>query len=128
MHISKGSKEVHKTKATKSSSGEVSFGESEAFKTSCSADTPFKVTVKDHNTFGHDDELGEGSFFLADQGSGSMGKEQLVKMGKGDGMVLLRTRFEPSERGSAMSSSTNKLNRVFGSKRDSRERSATPGA
>jgi Ca2+-dependent lipid-binding protein len=125
----KGSKEVHKTKAVKASSGEVSFGESEGFKTSCSADTSFRIIVKDHSTFGHDDDLGEGTFFLADQGNGSIGKEQVVNMSKGDGKVLLRTRFEPLEKGSTISSAPNKLNRVFGSsKRDSRERSATPGA
>jgi hypothetical protein len=129
----KGPKDLHKTKAVKSSGGEVSFGESESFRTLCAVDTPFRVLVKDHSTLGRDDELGEGTFFLADQ-AGTSGAEHVVKMTKGEGSVLVRSRFEPADKASMISSSAPKhsgLGSRMGwgsSKRDSRERSVTPNA
>ena len=83
-----------------------------------------RVVVKDHSTLGRDDVLGEGTFFVADQGSGS---EHVVRMSKGDGKVVLRSSFEAGDVASVSGSSV-KLSRVFGTKRDSRERSVTPGA
>jgi hypothetical protein len=116
------SKEVHKTKAIKSATGEVKF-DSEHVRAPCVADSPFKVIVKDHNTLGRDDVLGEGTFFVADQGNGA---EQVVRMSKGDGHVVVRSAFEPGDVASISGSSV-KLSRVFGTKRDGRERSVTPG-
>ena len=34
--------------------------------------TDVKVVVKDHSTLGRDDVLGEGTFFVADQGRGGV--------------------------------------------------------
>lgn len=93
---SKGSKEIHKTKAIKSASGTVEFDAShENFKVSCSADTQFQVSVKDKNTF-KDDDLGDGLFFVSDQGEGS---EQQVRAGSGS--VTIRSSFKSASRGDA---------------------------
>lgn len=92
----KGHKEVHKTKAVKSSSGTVEYSvDQETFKTSCAADTQFQLVVTDHRTFGSKD-LGEGLFFVSDQGSGA---EQTVTAGSGS--IKLRTRFTAAAGGSA---------------------------
>jgi hypothetical protein len=118
-------KEVHKTKAVKSATGEVRFDPTvEHVRTACAADAPFRVVVKDHSTLGRDDVLGEGTFFIADQGSGA---EHVVRMAKGDGKVVLRSSFEAGDVASVSGASV-KRSRVFGTKRDSRERSVTPGA
>jgi C2 domain len=86
----KGAKEVHKTKSIKSGTGKVEFSpQHETFKVSCSADTQFQVMVKDHGLFGGD-VLGEGVFFLADQGSGAT---QSVKAGAG--VVVVQSQFSP---------------------------------
>ncbi|RDI82640.1 hypothetical protein Vi05172_g7461 [Venturia inaequalis] len=115
-------KDVHKTKAIKAADGSVNWGENETFKTSCTADAQFRVLVKDHSTFGRDDELGEGTFFVSDQG---MGSEQTINVGSGK--VTVRSRFMPAD---AMSTATSPKGRrsLFGaaSKRDSRDRSVTP--
>jgi Ca2+-dependent lipid-binding protein len=94
---SKGSKEVHKTKHIKAPSGSVTF-ESETFKVPCSADSQFHVTVKDHSTFGSDDVLGEGLFFVEDQGAGG---EKAIQAGPGT--VTIRSSFTPAEAGSTFS-------------------------
>lgn len=91
----KGSKEVHKTKGIKSPSGQVSWGSNETFKVSCSADTQFQVLVKDHTMFGSGDDLGEGLFFVDDQGSG--GTEKTVKAGSGS--VVMKSTFTPADGG-----------------------------
>jgi len=94
----KGSKEVHKTKAIKSSSGTVEYStDQETFKITCSADTQFQVAVKDHGTFGSKD-LGEGVFFVSDQGSGA---EHIVSAGPGT--VKLRSSFTAKAGGYAES-------------------------
>ena len=94
MTGSKGSKEVHKTKSIKSSTGKVEYSEEhETFKVTCSADTQFSILVKDHSLFGGE-TLGDGMFFLADQGSGA---NQSVKAGAGT--VNLRSQFVPAEIG-----------------------------
>lgn len=119
----KSAKEVHKTKAIKSSGAEVAF-DNESFKLPCSADTAFRVTVKDHAIFGSDDELGEGQFFLSDQGQGS---EQVVRMAKGSGSVVIRSSFMQADKASVAGSTAgrNRLSRFgMGSQR---ERSSTPG-
>ena len=84
----KGSKELHKTKAVKSSSGKVEYSpEHETFKIGCSADTQFQVSVKDHGTL-REKDLGEGLFFVSDQGSGA---EHFVQAG--EGKVILKSSF-----------------------------------
>ena len=90
----KGAKEVFKTKAVKSSSGAVEYDTShENFKVSCSADAQFQVSVKVKETW-KDKDLGEGMFFVSDQGSGS---EQAVKAGSGT--VTIRSSFAAADSG-----------------------------
>lgn len=96
MMSAKGGKEVHKTKTIKSSTGKVEYSpDHETFKVGCSADTQFQVVVKDHGLFGGD-VIGEGMFFLADQGSGAT---QSIKAG--DGTVVVHSQFSPSVGSSA---------------------------
>lgn len=120
------SKEIHKTKAIKAEDGSVSWDENESFKAQCAADTPFHVEVKDHSTFGRDDDLGKTQFFISDQGSGS---EQTLSVG--EGKVVIRSSFQAADAQSTATSPRNTLRKsMFGTtKRDSRdlrERSATP--
>ncbi|KAF2010633.1 tricalbin [Aaosphaeria arxii CBS 175.79] len=91
----KGPKEVHKTKHIKAPSGSVTYSE-ESFKVPCTADAAFRLIVKDHSTFGSDEELGEAPFFVDDQGSGS---EKSVKVGPGE--VIVKSSFAPNEVSSA---------------------------
>ena len=82
------SKELHKTKAVKSSSSKVEYSaEHETFKAACSADTQFQVSVKDHGTL-REKDLGDGLFFVSDQGSGA---EHAVRAGEGS--VTLKSSF-----------------------------------
>lgn len=121
MQTAKGEKEVHKTKHIKAPSGEAKFGDHELFKGNCGADTQFKITVKDYSTFGSDDELGDGVFFVDDQGTGS---EKAIRCGSGT--VVIRSNFTPADEGSNTGGG-GKLRRSFmGGKRDSRSREGTP--
>lgn len=79
-------KELYKTKHLKPKEGIVEYGDNENFKISCTADTTFQMVVKDHEVF-RDKELGEGMFFVSDQGSGS---EQTVNVGSGSVVSTLR--------------------------------------
>ena len=91
MMGSKGGKVLHKTKDVKESSGTVEYNsDRETFKTKCAADSQFQVVVQAHGTFKSQD-LGEGVFFVSDQGSGS---EQTVKAGAGQ--VVIRSSFAAS--------------------------------
>lgn len=115
----KGSKEIHKTDHIKAPSGSVTF-EDESFKTACSADAAFRIVVKDHATFGRDEELGEKPFFVSDQGSGS---EQVIQVGSGT--VTLRSSFIPADAASNGGPNSPKLRKSLRSRgRDSR--GATP--
>ncbi|KAK5257374.1 Tricalbin-2 [Cryomyces antarcticus] len=98
--LSPAGKEHLKTKAAKSASGEVSWAEhaAETAQVRCAADALFRVSVRDHSTF-HSDELGEGSFYVVDQGAGG---EREVRAGPGS--VLVRSRFLPDDRASEMGS------------------------
>ncbi|KAF2815936.1 tricalbin [Mytilinidion resinicola] len=116
----KGSKVVHKTKHIKAPEGNVDF-DGETVKVPCTADAQFKLLVKNHATFGADDELGEAPFFVDDQGSGS---EKAVAVGAGK--VVVRSSFQPADVGSIAGGASPRLSKRFMSKRDSRERSATP--
>jgi hypothetical protein len=97
VFVKLGAKEVHKTDHHKTPSGSVDFGDTaESFKTTCTADAFFKIIVKDHRKFGSDEELGEGTFTVDDQG---VGGEKNVGVGKG--MVVIRSRFEPADQASS---------------------------
>jgi hypothetical protein len=123
VHISLGKKEIHKTDHIKAPQGSVSFDPNEeSFKAPCTADAFFKLVVKDHATFGRDEELGEATFTVSDQGE----KEQNVGVGKG--MVTLRSSFLPSDAESNVGSVSPRLG--DGRKRGllGRGRSGTPGS
>lgn len=103
-----GGKEIHKTDHIKSPSGSVVF-DNESFKVPCTADSFFKVIVKDHSTFGRDEELGEASFTIDDQGQGSE-----KNVGVGRGMVVIRSSFTPSDAGSTVGSVSPKVGSSIG--------------
>ena len=88
---SKGLKEVLKTKAVKTKTGEVTYDD-ESKKVPCSADHQFRIHVLDSHTFGSDDDLGEAGFFVNDQSSGGT---QEVKVGTG--VVVIRSSFMPAD-------------------------------
>lgn len=90
-------KELYKTKYLKPKDGVVTYGDAENFKVACAADTSFQMIVKDHETF-RDKELGEGMFFVSDQGSGA---EQTVTCGSGT--VVVRSSFTPDPNANASS-------------------------
>ncbi|KAF2263568.1 tricalbin [Lojkania enalia] len=118
LDSSKGSKEVYKTKHIKAPQGSVQFSD-ESCKIPCTADSSFKLIVKDHSTFGSDDELGEAQFFIDDQGQGS---EKSVKVG--EGQVVIRTSFVPADASSTAPHSPKLRKGLLGRGRDSR--SVTP--
>lgn len=99
---SKGAKEIHKTKAQKTSDGLVTYDD--AFKVShTTADAQFQIRVVDHSTFGSDEILGEALFFVDDQAS-SAGQDKSVPVGEGS--VTVRSNFVPAEGGAALRPST----------------------
>ncbi|KAK4540064.1 hypothetical protein LTR36_009805 [Oleoguttula mirabilis] len=92
---SKGSKEVLKTDHLKAKGGEVRF-EGETKRLPCSADSQFRVEVREHKTFSSD-KLGEAAFFINDQAAGG---QQEVRVGSGT--VVLQTSFQAADVGSIM--------------------------
>ncbi|KAJ5096343.1 Tricalbin [Penicillium alfredii] len=89
----KGAKEIHKTKAYKTSSGSVQYDDS--FRVpNVTADAQYQIRVVNHATFGSDDVLGEAPFFVDDQGSVA-GQDKVVSIGEGS--VTIRSSFVPSE-------------------------------
>ena len=121
----KGAKEIHKTKSVKSASGQVSW-ENESFKVNCTADTQFQLQVKDQGMFGGGDDLGEGLFFVDDQGTGT---EKSVKAGTGQ--VIMRSNFVQADTGSSgrnsPTESKKSMRRSFLSRREPSGRGVTPG-
>lgn len=116
----KGGKEVHKTKALKSATGQVEW-DHEMFQVNCSADTQFQLLVKDDKMFG-DEPLGETLFFVDDS---STGVEKAVKIGEGE--VTLKTTFVQKEE-SVKDSPKSIHRKSFLSKRDRvPSRGMTPG-
>ncbi|KZF24395.1 membrane bound c2 domain-containing protein [Xylona heveae TC161] len=107
----KGAKDIHKTKAIKSSSGQVQW-DHEAFNVNCAADTQFQVQVKDHGLFGSGDDLGEALFFIDDSASGG---EKIVKAGSGS--VTLRTNFTSADGASVNSSPKSTRKSFLGSRK-----------
>ncbi|KAI0022961.1 tricalbin [Xylariomycetidae sp. FL0641] len=77
-------KTVGKTKHHESPDG-VRF--EETFTHTCTADTQFRIEVKDHHTFGSDDDLGEALYFVDEAGTG----EKEIKVG--NGTVVLKSTF-----------------------------------
>lgn len=110
VHVLLGKKELHKTDHIKTTTGSVTYDD-ESFKAPCTADAFFKVVVKDHSTFGRDEELGESQFTVDDQGSGA-GSEKNVGVGKG--MVVLRTGFVPADAASTVGSVSPRADRSGG--------------
>lgn len=132
VYVKLGNKEIHKTDHIKSSTTSVSFGTDESFRTPCTVDAFFKLVVVDHKKFGRDEELGEGTFTVDDQGSGG---EKNVGVGKG--MVVIRSSFAPSGGDTASiagSTSPRAEKRESSGRRGllsrgrDREKSVTPGA
>ncbi|KAI9053494.1 hypothetical protein LZ554_002449 [Drepanopeziza brunnea f. sp. 'monogermtubi'] len=119
-------KTIHKTEHIKSPSGTVTFNEKkESFKCTCAADTQFQIQVKGHNTFGSDDDLGEGLFFVDETGAGL---EKSVRAGSGT--VVLKSNFvlnPVTENGdSPRASSGGGLRKNFLGKPGRASREATP--
>lgn len=117
----KGFKEVFKTKAIKTKTGEAQYDE-ESKSIPCSAAQQFKVAVRSHKTFGGDDEMGEAPFFINDQASGG---EQEINVG--DGVVVLRTSFQPSDDAPGSPAASMK-HRSLGRFMSRRDRSVTPSS
>lgn len=83
------SKVIHKTDHIKSPNGTVLFNEKkESFKCTTSADATFQVSVKAHNTFGSDDDLGEGALVVDE--TGTMQEKQIRC---GAGFITVKSNF-----------------------------------
>lgn len=128
VHIALGKKDVHKTDHIKSPSGAATFdAATESFKVPCTADAFFRLSVKNHATFGRDEDLGEAQFTLHDQGGGG---EQSVSVGQGK--VVLRSSWAPSDAvsmvGSVSPRPVGEKRRGLLGRRGEREKSATPGS
>jgi len=119
----KGLRDVIKTDHLKAKAGEVKF-DNESKRVPCSANSSFRLLVKEHRAFGGD-QLGEASFFVNDQAAGG---EQEVRVGTGT--VALRTSFQAAEAGSIMAGGNDSPARKGGLGRfvSRRDRSVTPGA
>jgi len=121
-------KVIHKTDHIKSPSGIVQFVEKrESFKCSCSADTQFQIQVKAHATFGSDDDLGEGLFFVDESGTG---QEKVIKAGSGQVTIKSNFALSSTENGQADSPKASGFRKSLLSKREngrtSRDVTPTP--
>ncbi|CAK4031807.1 related to membrane bound C2 domain (vp115) [Lecanosticta acicola] len=115
-----GHKEVFKTKAIKTKTGEVTYPE-DSKKITCNAASQFKVVVKNDKSFGRDEDLGEAPFFINDQSSGG---EQQIQVGQG--VVVIRTSFHPADKTSTLSPESPASRHNLGRLVSRRERSVTP--
>ena len=98
---SKGTKEIHKTKAVIALAGDAQWGESESCKVNCTADTQFNIVVKNAHAFSSDD-LGEGTLTVADAASAlgaaaGRGTKKVVPCGPGLVMLLVSFTYADSE-------------------------------
>ncbi|KAI1083363.1 tricalbin [Whalleya microplaca] len=104
------------------STGLVRFDET--FKHTCTADTQFRVEVKNHHTFGSDDDLGSALYFVDETGGG----EKEIKVGTGT--VTLKSTFVEaggSESPRPGSSAAHSSRRSFLGRKDVRQsREGTP--
>ena len=93
----KGGKDVHKTKAIKATSGQVSWEQSpETFRVQCAPDTQFKIKMKEDKLL-KDEDLGEALFFIDDSFHGS---ERSVQVG--EGQVKIKTAYTTNEDGASI--------------------------
>lgn len=94
----------------------------ETFKHTCTADTQFRIEVKNHHTFGSDDDLGEALYFIDESGSG----EKEVKVGTGT--VVMKSTFVENTTESPRSTTSSGIRRSFLSKKETRtpSRDGTP--
>ncbi|EMC99805.1 hypothetical protein BAUCODRAFT_351320 [Baudoinia panamericana UAMH 10762] len=90
----KGLKKVVETDHHKAKDGAVHYEETK--KIQCTADSQFRVQVRNHKPFGSD-ILGEAAFFINDQAQGG---QQDVKVGSGT--VVLRTSFQSADAASML--------------------------
>ena len=121
-------KVIHKTEHIKSPSGIVQFVDrKESFKCPCAADTQFQVQVKAHNTFGSDDDLGEGLVVVDESGSG---EPKTVKAGSGQVVMKSSFALTTTENGSPGSPKASGFRKNLLSKREngrtSRDNTPTP--
>ncbi|KAL1297970.1 hypothetical protein AAFC00_006478 [Neodothiora populina] len=93
----RGLKEVIRTKPVKAKDETVNWDDAPEKRITCTADSSFRVAVREHHMVGGGNELGEASFFVDDTSAG--GSEKEVKVGAG--FVTLRTRFEAGASSSA---------------------------
>ena len=114
-------KAVGKTKHRKSHSGVFKFDET--FKILCQPDSPFKIEAKENHTFSSDNDLGEALYFVDESNSG---QEKEVKVG--DGSVVIKSSFAPSDTASNGTESPKSGLRKSFLKRDSKapSRDTTP--
>jgi Ca2+-dependent lipid-binding protein len=120
VHVHQGNKEIIKTEAIKTKTGEATWGDREK-KVECNAAAPFKIKVKNDKTF-RDEDLGENTFFLSDQAGGG---EKEIQCGAG--VIVVRTSFTPAELDSlAPSQSPHGRGKGLGRLISRRERSVTP--
>lgn len=90
----------------------------ETFKHVCSPDTQFRIEVKNHHTFGSDDDLGEALYFVDEGGSG----EKEIRVGTG--IVVIKSTFVDSNTESPRGGG---IRRSFLSKKETRSsREETP--
>jgi len=122
QETTKGPKEILKTKAVKTKTGEASYDDDNSKSVLCSAAQQFKVSVRNHKTFGGSDEIAEAPFFVNDQ---STGGEQEINCGPG--VVVLKTSFQPSEDVPSSPSASMK-HRSLGRFMTRRDRSVTPSS
>ena len=116
----RGLSKVIKTDDSKPKGGEIQFKE-ETKRVTCSAETTFRIQVREHKTFGTGDTLGEAAFFVSRTGQ----RDITV----GPGLVSIRTDFQAADAastvGSTMDSPASRKGGLgrFGTRR---ERSVTP--
>ncbi|KAB8302889.1 hypothetical protein EYC80_006213 [Monilinia laxa] len=109
-------KVIHKTDHIKSPTGTVTFNEKkESFKCTTSADATFQVSVKAHNTFGSDDDLGEGVLVVDE--TGTM-QEKQVRCGAGYIMVKSNFIMSSTENGSESPKARTSFGRSLLSKKE----------
>ncbi|RAL62396.1 hypothetical protein DID88_004962 [Monilinia fructigena] len=109
-------KVIHKTDHIKSPTGTVIFNEKkESFKCTTSADATFQVSVKAHNTFGSDDDLGEGVLVVDE--TGTM-QEKQVRCGAGYIMVKSNFIMSSTENGSESPKARTSFGRSLLSKKE----------
>ncbi|KAE9578818.1 hypotheticall protein [Colletotrichum fructicola] len=112
-------KVIGKTKHHKDATGFVRYNET--FKSTCTADTQFKIEAKGEHKFSSDDDLGEALYFVDESGAEA---EKEIKVGSGS--VIIKSNFIPSAESLEPGSPKSIVRRSFMGKRESRSREGTP--